>query len=483
MSIEESLAKKDVEIALLKHENAQLKKLIFGAKSERFKSEEIPAEQGNLFEDYSEETKQATQTTEKITYTRKKNENHKGRKALPEHLPVREEIIEPEEDTTDLVKIGEVVTETLEYTPASLVKLRRIRPKYVRKDKDSNEDEKSVVIASMPERPLPKCIAEPSLLAYLIVSKFIDHLPFYRQIQMFKRDFGWEPSKSTVNDWFIAICTLLEPLYERLKLKLLNSEYIHGDESPIKVQDSEKKKKTHQGYQWVYHSPEQGIVLFHYHRSRSVQAPKELLSDYKGWLQCDGYPVYDKLAGKQKDIKLVGCWVHARRKYHEAQDSDKKRAKYALTIFKKIYEHEAHCKDFTVKQRKTYRLENVQPLLQELRAWIEEEGIKVLPKSPMGKAMAYTLSQWDKLICVLEDGRLSMDNNVIENKIRPLALGRKNYLFAGSHKAAQRIAMMYTFFATCKINEVNPRDWLNNTINNIQDTSIQNLDHLLPIKK
>jgi len=202
VSLEEQITKKDKElsekeakIVQLEHENKQLKKLIYGTKSERFKSEEVPAEQGNLFADPQEE-QPIVEATEQITYTRKKNSTHKGRNTLPAHLPVREEIIEPEEDTSDMVKIGEQITETLEYTPASLVKLIRIRPKYVRKTESDQLDGQQVIIAPMPSRPINKCIAEPSLLSHMVVSKFIDHLPFYRQIQMFKRDFKWEPKKS-----------------------------------------------------------------------------------------------------------------------------------------------------------------------------------------------------------------------------------------------------------------------------------------------
>ena len=485
LDLREQLAQKDAEIAELKHQLAELRRLIYGTKSERFRKTEESAAQGNLFEEVSEDPP-VIRDTEQIIYTRTKNNNHKGRNSLPAHLPVREVIIEPEEDISDMIRIGEEVTESLEYTPASLVKLVRIRPKYARK-KDSgkdqsedSEDEKSIIVAPMPLRPIDKCIAEPSLLSHMIVSKFIDHLPFYRQIGIFKRDFRWEPPKSTVNDWFVAVCSLLEPLYNKLKEKLLEGDYIQGDESPIKVQDKDKKGSTHRGFQWVYHAPEDGIVLFHYHRSRSLQAPRELLRDYRGWLQCDGYPVYDKLGAIYPDIKLAGCWVHARRGFDKAKDSDSTRAKYALSLFSKIYEHEAECKDMDEAQTKEYRDQNIWPLVRELKDWIDEQSIKVLPKSPLGKAMTYCIKQWPKLIRCFDDGRLEMDNNLIENKIRPLALGRKNYLFAGSHDAAQRIAMMYTFFATCSIHQVNQRDWLTHVIEKIGDTKLTKLDDLLP---
>ena len=213
-----------------------------------------------------------------------------------------------------------------------------------------------------------------------------------------------------------------------------------------------------------------------------MQAPKELLSNYKGYLQTDGYAVYDKLERTIPDIRLVGCWVHARRKFHEALDNDSKRSKHVLSIFSEMYKHEDVCREkkYSAEKRKLYRNKHLKPLLDKLKEWIEEECIKVTPKSPIGKAMSYTQNQWPKLKRVLEDGRLELDNNPVENKIRPLALGRKNYLFAGSHPAAQRIAMMYSFFASCKLNDVNPREWLTYVLENVNDTKITDIHTLLP---
>lgn len=479
MSKDDKIAQLEIDNEALRLENANLKKLIFGSKKETYKTEQVDPKQGNLF-NQQEPSKEVEDVKEEITYSRKKPSKHKGRNKLPEHLPVREVIIEPEEDTTDMIKIGEQVTETLDYTPASLIVIRTRRIKYARKEVTDNEDQIKIIIAPPPLRPIDKCIAEAGLLSSIIVRKFIDHLPFERQIQAFQRDFYWRPAKSTVNDWFIAVCTLLKPLYEQLEKQLLQSEYIQADESPIKVQDKTKPGKTHQGYQWVFHSLLERIVLFKYHKSRSYQAVKEILENYTGWVQCDGYPVYDKLSVRNEHIKLVGCWVHVRRKYFEAQDSDVQRSKYALDIFSQIYNHEAKCKDIESQNRKSYRLSFVRPLVDQLYRWVEEESIKVLPKSPIGKAMQYTLQQKSKLAACFEDGRLELDNNLIENKIRPLALGRKNYLFAGSHAAGQRIAMMYTFFATCKANNVNPQEWLTHTLLNIKETKLPDLYTLMP---
>jgi transposase len=461
------------KIASLENQLQELYKLISGFKSERFITEAVIDQLSLFSEDTVEEVVETPQET--ITYTRDKKK-HPGRNALPENLPVREVIIEPEEDTTGLKKIGEEVSETLEYTPASLVKRRTIRPKY------ATPDNEGVIIADLPSRPIDKAIGEACLLAHILVSKYVDHLPFYRQIQMFKRDFGWEPAQSTISDWMTSCCQLLAPLYNTLKQKILDSDYIQADESPIKVLDSDKKGKSHQGYQWVYHDPVQKRVLFNYRKGRGQHGPKELLAGYHGYLQCDGYSVYDKI-GTDPKIILAGCLAHARRKFHDALDSDKKRAEIALTLFRKMYLEERAIKQDTPNdfaKRKLLRDQKIKPLLTQIKTWIEQEQFNVLPKSPIGKAMTYFVNQYPKLEAIFQDGRLELDNNLIENAIRPMAIGRKNYLFCGSHQAAQNTAMLYSFFGSCKMQNINPRQWLTNTLEKIPDHSIQKLEELLP---
>lgn len=461
------------EISILKDQLAGLYKLIDGFKSESFITEAIVDQLSLFSEDTTEEVVETPQET--ITYTRGKKK-HQGRNALPEHLPVREVIIQPEEDTTGLKKIGEEISETLEYTPASLIKRRTIRPKYAKPDNEG------VLIAALPSRPIDKAIAEACLLAHILVNKYVDHLPFYRQIQMFKRDFGWEPAQSTISDWMASCCQLLEPLYNTLKQKILTSHYIQADESPIKVLDSDKKGKAHQGYQWVYYDPVGKLVLFNYRKGRGQHGPKELLADYTGYLQCDGYTVYDKI-GTDPKITLAGCLVHARRKFHDALDSDKKRAQIALALFREIYLKERTIREETQSdfaQRKTIRNKKIKPLLVQIKTWIEQEQFNVLPKTPIGKAMTYFINQYPKLEAIFEDGRIELDNNLIENAIRPMAIGRKNYLFCGSHKAAQNAAILYSFFGSCKMKNINPREWLEDTLQRIPDHSIQKLEELLP---
>ncbi|MDQ3016331.1 MAG: IS66 family transposase [Bacteroidota bacterium] len=481
MNYETILAEKDARIALLERNNIQLqqelahlKRLIYGSKRERFLSA-IDQHQLSLFgSDPAELQTENIHAEQHIEYDRKVPKKHPGRNELPDHLPVLEVIIEPAEDITDLIRIGEEITETLEYTPASLVKKRVIRPKYARKNNEG------IAIAELSLRPFPKSIAEVTLVAYILVCKFIDHMPFYRQIQRFKRDFNWDVSDSTLNEWFVSACILLHPLYELLQRKILEGGYLQVDESPIKVLDHDHDKGIHQGYQWVYYNPELKWVFFNYRKGRGQHGPKEILEKYEGILQTDGWQVYDKFKD-MPGITLVGCLAHARRYFDKSLKTNKTKSQEVLTIIQRIYAQERLCKEMSPDDRKIFRDQHVRPIFTELRQWLDEElQNKVEPKSDYGQAITYMNKQWPKLIGVLENGRVELDNNQIENKIRPLALGRKNYLFAGSHDAAKRIAMMYSFFGSCKAHDINPYEWLKNTLEKISDTKLSDLGSLLP---
>ena len=464
------------EIEYLKKQLSELKRMIFGSKSERFVSPEIPA-QLSLFDNQDTQEQAIEQEAENISYSRKKAKKEAKkpiRATLPLHLPRVEEIIEPKNIKKGSKKIGEEITEILEYNPAKMFVRKIIRPKYA---KPQNA---GVVIADLPSLPIPKGNAGASLLAHLMVSKFVDHLPFYRQIQIFKRQ-DIELSDSTLNGWFNASTALLEPLYDVLEKSVLKSNYIQADESPIGVQDSHKQGALHTGYQWVYRAPVENLVLFKYHHSRERKAPEEILKDFSGTLQTDGYTAYNNMK-TNREITLLACMAHARRYFEKALDNDKQRAEFMLTKIQLLYEIERNAReqDLDFEQIKDLRQEKAIPILKEIENWLHNNANKVLPKSAIGKAIAYTSKLWTRLKYYTEDGKFEIDNNRIENTIRPLALGRKNYLFAGSHKSAQRIAMMYSFFATCKSNKVEPLTWLTDVLNRISEHKANKLNELLP---
>lgn len=474
LSFKEKYEKSRQENLVLKEQIAELRRLIFGSKSERFIPSQSDEHQLGLF---AEDTQQeVTAEKEQITYSRAKSKEKQipVRALLPSHLPRIEEIIEPTALDTDAVKIGEQITEILEYKPAKIFVRKIIRPKYVLKKQDR------IVIAELPTPVLPKSNAGAGLLAHILVSKYVDHLPFYRQRQIFKRQ-DLKLSDSTLSGWFNAATRLLEPLYDCLQNNLLKSNYLQADESPIGVQDSHKSGSLHTGYHWVYHSPVEGLVLFKYDKSRSAKAPSKFLEGFSGTLQTDGYKVYQNLQIKQT-LKHLSCMAHARRYFEKALDNDKTRASHALEKIQVLYAlerkiREKQLDDPTILR---YRGRYAKPILKQLQDWMQKEYPKVLPKSAIGKAIAYSLRLWLQLSTYTEDGKYQIDNNLIENAIRPLALGRKNYLFAGSHKAAQKAAMMYSFFATCKINQVEPYAWLYDTLQRIPEHKANKLEELLP---
>ena len=483
-----------------KFEFEGLLKLLTGSKNERHKPDEF-AEQPLLPFAEKEEGKAPPAEKVKVSYERTKKK-HPGRTKFPEGIRVKETVIEPEEDTTGMVYIGDEITESIDYTPGKLVKNRIIRRKYARKEKVGKEADRSsrirdcrnavnakgssseIVIGKLPDRPLPKAIADAGLLTFLFVAKYVDHMPFYRQIQQFQRNFGWTIHKSTLNDWFVACCTLIHPLYEVLIKEVMNTDYLQIDESPIKVQDSGKKGKTHQGYMWVYREPTTGPVLFEYRKGRGMEGPTERLKGFRGKIQCDGYKVYESLVKKRKDkkLKLISCLAHIRRKFFDAKGHHPELAKHALKVIRSLYMLERTYREENLdpEQIASRRQKEAAPILNELIEWVNEKQAMHLTKGPIGKALLYAKGQLPKLKPYLKDGRIQIDNNLIENAIRPLALGRKNYLFAGSHRAAQRAAMMYSFFATCKTMDINPFNWLKDTLEKIPSTKITQLKTLLP---
>jgi transposase len=476
----ESLLKKLQDIlekfSSVKFELSQLKRLVFGSKRERFVSGGDNGQMSLPFEVKAlpEETEPVT---EKIAFTRRKvnRKNHQGRLPLPDHLPVEEIFIEPEEDVTGLKCIGQEVTDELEYEAAILKIKRYIRNKYALPDNEG------VITGNLPTRPIDKCIAGPGLLAQIHVSKFVYHMPFYRQAQRLKTEHQVNIPRTTIDGWQTRVSNLVWPLYEELKRQVLGQGYIQLDETPIKVLDQRKKGTTHRGYYWVYNSPPEDIVFFDYQEGRGREGPRKLLTDFKGYLQTDGYKVYDWF-GLQKDITLVGCWAHARRAFEKSLSDDRKRAEHVMQEIQKLYmvERKARELGLTPEQRHELRLDESLSILNALGTWMAEQIRTTLPKSPFGKALIYSVSRWDNLMAYLKDGYLELDNNLVENAIRPNALGRRNHLFAGSHAGAQKAAMFYSFFGTCKMNNVDPFKWFKTVLEIIPDHSANKLVDLLP---
>jgi transposase len=461
-------------IIRLNTEFANLKRLIFGQKRERF----IPNNNTNQLAFFKPNPKENVQVqTEHISFTRKKrkgNQTPHSRNPLPSHLPRNEITIEPEEDISSMKKIGEEITEELEYKPGKLYVNRYIRPKYAK------PNDEGVVIGTLPSRPIDKGIAGPGLLAHILVSKYIDHLPIHRQQKQFKRLDVLIPS-STLYGWVKSCADLLFPLYEVQKAKVLKSNYLMVDETTIRIHDGVDPGKCHTGYYWVYYDPIRRVVFFEYRYGRSRDGPNEVLKDFKGYIQTDGYSAYNDI-NRHSSITGLGCMSHARRRFVEAKEVDPKNAEWMLLHLQKLYaiERKAREQKFSHDDRYQLHQQHALPVLKEIKDWLDEKSLKILPKSVMGGAISYMLNQWSRLNVYVTDGRLEIDNNLVENAIRPIALGRKNYLFTGSHKSAKREASIYTIVSNAKLQGLEPFAYLRDVLNRISDYPHKQIADLLP---
>jgi len=416
-----------------------------------------------------------------ISYERKKPENKKKpvRLPLPEHLRREIQLIEPEGIDENWVCIGQEKTEILEHKPGEIYVLQIIRPKYVLKKELQTEQEqsegegiderKNVKIATLPLLPLPRSNAGSSLLSELLLGKYMHHLPFHRQIAMFKQ-VGMTLPASTVNGWFSGSSDLLRALYYRLRELVLATDYIQVDESTVPVIDN-KKKRTVKAYLWVVRSVMDKMVFFHYDKgSRAQKVVVELLHNFQGAVQTDGYEAYSIYEHKA-GVLLLGCWAHARRKFTEALKEDKAGAEYALEQIGMLYKVEsmASDQDMDYEQRAELRQRLAYPVQTAFEKWIVSYYPKAIPKGRMYKALTYTYNLFHRLSRYHIDGRYQIDNNMVENAIRPLALGRKNYMFCGNHDAAENAAIMYSLFGCCKTSDVNPREWLTDVLTRIPE--------------
>lgn len=459
----------------------KLTKVVYGARSEK-RGHHLPPEQLALFDVPVQEKEPGYETITRRKPEPKADKKPSARMDLPAHLPRELKRIEPEGlDPATCVQIGEDITETLEVRPAQFYVQQIVRPRYCCV---LETEEVAFLQAGIPShlQPLPKTMAGVSLLAYLLVSKYEDHLPLHRLIKMIRRE-KVDLAESTVNDWVQAAMKLLEPLFDSMRKQIQTSGYLMADESPVPVQDSLKEGSTHKGYYWVFYAPVSHLIMFIYHKSRGGDAPREVLKDFKGYLQVDGYAVYDPFE-REPGVVLLACMAHIRRKFHEALSNDKVRADYALQQIARLYaiEKQAREENLDAERRFDLRTQQSAPILLELKAWMVEQYGQVLPRSAIGQALSYALHHWERACNYLLDGRLEIDNNWIENKIRPLALGRKNYLFAGSHEAAARAGMIYSFFAMCRKEEINPSEWLSDVLARIQDHPINQIQQLLPFQ-
>ncbi len=478
----EELQKEQIKLQLQLQKFAQM---VFGKKGERFVTNT-----SQLMLDMPQEATVAPacnigQAT-KITYTK---ENKPGKRELFElgaymkDLPHVCETKEPDHIPAGAIKIGEDRHETLEYTRGKAFVKVVIIPKY-KVPSPACEDKTLIIAAATPERPLFKCLAGASLLALILVDKYCDHLPLARQAKRFERS-GFTLPYNTIVDLNAKSIDLITVLYEVLRKLILESSYIHADETSLKVlfsPEGKKHKEVHGGFLWCYHNSIDNMVFFDYQHGRGEECTQGILKDFKGYLQTDGWKVYKSVATKNKDIIQICCWAHARRKFMEALPYARDEADYALKLIGELYAIERQCKEQGLKyeQIAERRQQQAVPVLQQLHGWMIKVYTSNLPSSPISTAIGYTLNRWNELCVYVDDGRLNIDNNPVERSIRPVAVGRKNYLFAGSPKGAQRLAVIYSLIGTCIMNKVDPYEWLKDIIGRINSHPMSRLQELLP---
>jgi len=478
IELKKQLLERDIIIEKLQFELDQLKRIVFGKTSEKVDNTGDKPNEYNqmaLFEQEKKsldnvEIEQSIQAhTRTITRT-----NNPVRKGLPENLRREIIVLNPENVIEGSRKIGEEITEILEYKKPEIYVKQYVRPKY------SIPGQEGIAIAKLPERIVNKGIFGNSIMAHVIVSKFVDHIPLHRQVNIFSRlstEISYNTLVENVNKFGSELIVFRELIQEQIR----QSNYRQLDESTLKVMNEGKKGNSHLGYMWVSHAPRQNLVLFEYHPSRSGQVAKSIMEGSSGYLQTDGYSAYHQF-NENKDIIHMYCMAHVRRKFFEALQYNKNISQYAMDIIAKLYGiekiiREANLNDIEIL---SIRQKESIPILDEFKTFLLENKIKSTPSSPIGKAINYAINCFDGLTVYTTQPQLQIDNNLIENKIRPLALGRKNYMFAGNHQAAENTATFYSLIACCQLNNVCPQRWFETVFEKLPQEKINNLQYLMP---
>lgn len=467
------LAEKDHTITDLQAQLAYLKRMLFGRKSEKVRRYDpnMPTLFDEEFKQQNDEAEaaaeEATKVVERVVKVSKKQARNE--RAWIEKLPILEtEVRNPVGyDLTKRRIIGAIEYYELVLIPGKLGLKKTINNKW---GWTSNTElppngEPGVIVAEAPLRPIEKCIAGPSLLGEMIYQKYELHTPYYRLIKSFSHLGLFGLKESTMTGWNKRILDdLLKPLYKTLKTEVMKSDYIQSDETTLPVIDKAKHKAAKE-YLWVVRSVMEKLAFFHYDDgSRAGSVIHDLVKkyDFKGYVQCDGFQGYDSAFKARPSVTIVNCMAHIRRYFENAKDENPEVANNILEKFQSLYKLESDCDEAncSYKERATKRKKFAKPILDSIKVWCETEGYKYSEKSLVGRAVTYTVGHISNMEPYLKDGRLKIDNNLAENEIRPVAVGRKNYLFCGNHEAAENTAVAYSLLATCHNHNVNPRDYL-----------------------
>lgn len=488
--LQESIIARDKVIADREQQIESLRHQLNNALRHRFgrKSEKDNPNQPSLFDEVvqPENTEEIIEAESEITvaaHQRKKV----GRKPITQDLPRVQQI----HDLLDnekicpcgcaLTKIGDQITEQLDFIPAKVQVIQHVRYKYA-----CRACEETIKTASGPKHPIPKSIASPGLLAHIAVSKFCDHLPLYRQESILQR-MGIDIARNTLSHWMIKTSELLLPFYKLLVHGFTLYDIAYADETPVQVLKEPDRPAESKSYMWCFIGgpPDKRGIVYHYDTSRGHAVVLQMLENFQGWLHCDGHSAYDTYAKVVPGVMLIACWMHCRRKFYDVAKSIKAEGLSHKAVKKigKLYriEEELKLKSASPEEIYQHRQEYSKPLLIEFKQWLDDNSLHIRPKSPLGNAFGYALNQWDKLIRYIDDGRLEIDNGLSERKIKPFVIGRKNWLFCDSVAGAQAAEIIYSVIETAKYHKVEPYSYLRYVLTQLPNVNTEvELEALLP---
>jgi transposase len=472
----------------------ELQTMLFGQRSEKFIPETVATQaaiQQTLGADFDAaeletiiqqasvpaSTESIAQAILKTSRKRKRHQAHKGRRAIPTHIQTEKIVFDLPGDKTGLKPMGKKVSVYYDFVPGKLIKKIEEHLQY------KTQDGETILCTPVLPRMIERGTVSNALLAYLHSERFVYYVPYYRQLQRFERTMGLSFAASTVDHWEEVCFKKLKRLLKLLKKMIQRASYIKADETTLRFLHDEAKGKASRGWLWVFLAPQLKLILFEFDPTRAHQVPQEILKDFKGDLQVDGLSSYTAAFKDNDNVTLLGCLVHIRRGFQKAQKQNKALAGEVLTYFNIIYKIEAYAdkQKLDDEQRLALRKKYSKPFLDKIETWLlEQQALDHVPDTPMAKAITYALNQWDRVQRFTEVATLDLDNNSIERAIRPITLFRKNSLFASNAHGGERAALFYSLVESCKLNGIDPFEYLHDVYDRLHDCPASELIQLLP---